>query len=61
MGHLMILVPLLLLFFATIFWVRTDASARGQNGGMWAVLTFLFWPIALVAWLHVRRGLPRRA
>ena len=35
-------------------WVGLDASGRRQPGFAWFLLTFLFFPVGLTAWLLAR-------
>ncbi len=41
-------------------WVGLDASNREQPGFLWFVLTSLFFPVGLTAWLIVRAFLPAK-
>jgi hypothetical protein len=41
-----------------MYFVYTDATARGQNAVLWVVLVFFFSWIAFVAWLVMRPAKP---
>lgn len=37
-----------------IYWIYNDANSRGQNGVLWAILTFFFFVPALIVWFIIR-------
>ena len=45
----------LIIAAAIAFWVYKDASSRGMNAILWAILCFLFCIIALPVYLIVRK------
>lgn len=47
-----------LIWLITAIWVGFDAGARRQPGFPWFLLTAMFFPLGLAAWLVVRGFLP---
>ena len=54
MIHLIQLV-VFVLNIAVSFWIYGDAQKRGMNAILWAILSFLFCPIATIIYLIVRK------
>ena len=44
-----------------MYFVYTDATARGQNAVLWVILVFFFSWIAFIAWLVMRPEKPPTA
>jgi len=40
---------------AVAYWVYTDASKRGMNAVLWAILSFVCFPITPIIYLIIRK------
>jgi len=47
-----------LVWLIVAIWVGFDAAGKRQPGFPWFLLTFMFFPLGLTAWLVVRGFLP---
>lgn len=49
--------PMLALYFGSVFWAYQDAEKRGKSGCLVSLLVLLAtWPVGLIIWLLIRPG-----
>jgi hypothetical protein len=49
---------MLALLAISVAWVYRDAQEREGTGCLWSLLVFLAWPLSLVIYALLRRGVP---
>ncbi|MDG6220679.1 MAG: hypothetical protein QCI38_04435 [Candidatus Thermoplasmatota archaeon] len=47
-------VLIIILWILVCVWVYKDATARGEEGALWLIITLFAGPIGLIVWLLVR-------